>query len=111
MTSTPSHLNKLSGPERDEVRRAVERLAAPAPPSAAPGSGGLPGGYQKLGLIGRGQFGAVWKGRAPGGVEVAIKLIRQADKDTTRRELQALELVKNLRHPHLLPIYAFWVDQ
>jgi serine/threonine protein kinase len=80
------------------------------PPSTASEST-LPaiGEYQLLKLLGKGQFGEVWHAQAPGGVEVAVKVISQpADADTARRELQALELVKNLRHPCLMATLAFW---
>jgi serine/threonine protein kinase len=67
------------------------------------------GEYQLVKLLGKGQFGEVWRAQAPGGVEVAVKVISQpADADTAKRELQALELVKNLRHPALMATLAFW---
>src|SRR5262245_1888107 len=70
------------------------------------------GQYQLLELLGRGQFGEVWRAKAPGGVEVAVKVISQpADRETAKRELQALELVKNLRHPCLMATLAFWEHQ
>jgi serine/threonine protein kinase len=70
------------------------------------------GQYQLLELLGRGQFGEVWRAKAPGGVEVAVKVISQpADRETAKRELQALELVKNLRHPCLMSTLAFWEHQ
>jgi serine/threonine protein kinase len=66
-------------------------------------------GYRLIKRINRGAFGEVWRAEAPGGVEVAIKVIfgSVAEKQG-RRELQALELIKRLRHPFLLPIHAFW---
>jgi serine/threonine protein kinase len=70
------------------------------------------GEYQLVTLLGRGQFGEVWKGIAPGGVEVAVKVINQpADREAAKRELQSLELVKNLRHPSLMSTLAFWTHQ
>ena len=67
------------------------------------------GEYQLMKLLGQGQFGSVWKAMAPGGVEVAVKVITQpADRESAQRELKALELVKNLRHPCLMGTLAFW---
>lgn len=66
-------------------------------------------GYRLVQHLRRGAFGEVWRAEAPGGVEVAVKIIfgSVADKQG-QRELQALELIKRLRHPFLLPIHAFW---
>jgi serine/threonine protein kinase len=70
------------------------------------------GEYQLVTMLGKGQFGEVWRARAPGGVEVAVKVITQpADQETAQRELKALELVKNLRHPCLMSTLAFWTHQ
>ena len=67
------------------------------------------GNYQLREELGRGQFGRVYKAIAPGGVEVAIKVIpRATDGNEARKERGALQLVKNLRHPHLLPVLAYW---
>ena len=59
--------------------------------------------------IGQGGFGEVWRAEAPGGVEVAIKIIvRPIDQDEGKRELDSIELIKRLRHPFLLQTQAFW---
>jgi serine/threonine protein kinase len=56
-----------------------------------------------------GAFGEVWRAEAPGGVEVAIKIITGSiAHQEAQRELQAIELIKRLRHPFLLPIHAYW---
>src|SRR6516165_5397838 len=118
-----------------EVVRLVENQPVPPPPASI-GVGGMshPGystpstsrtvpepdwpnqgilpintGYQLLNRINRGSFGEVWRGEAPGGIEVAVKIIfgSMAEKEA-QRELHALELIKHLRHPFLLPIHAFW---
>jgi serine/threonine protein kinase len=66
-------------------------------------------GYRLLRRINRGSFGEVWRAEAPGGVEVAVKIIYGSVAETqAQRELQALELIKRLRHPFLVPIHAFW---
>ncbi|MFN4259029.1 MAG: protein kinase domain-containing protein [Gemmataceae bacterium] len=70
------------------------------------------GGYQLLRRIGVGSFGEVWRGIAPGGVEVAIKIIsRPLDHSEAQRELQALELIRNLRHPFLLQTHSFYPEE
>jgi serine/threonine protein kinase len=67
------------------------------------------GGYKLLDRLGSGQFGMVWRAEAPGGVEVALKIIfRPLDHADAQRELEALEVVKRLRHPFLAQIQAFW---
>jgi serine/threonine protein kinase len=76
-----------------------------------PDSGVLPvgGGYQLIKRIGTGGFGEVWRAEAPGGVEVAIKIIfRPLDHEDAQRELQSLEVIKRLRHPFLLQTQAYW---
>jgi serine/threonine protein kinase len=73
------------------------------------GSGLVPlGGYKFLERIGSGGFGEVWRAEAPGGIEVAIKvLFRAVDHEEGQRELQSLELIKRLRHPFLLQTQAY----
>jgi serine/threonine protein kinase len=67
--------------------------------------------YEKTEMLGHGNFGEVWKAKAPGGIEVAIKVVTQPiERDAAQRELHALELVKNLRHPCLLATLAIWID-
>jgi hypothetical protein len=68
-------------------------------------------GYQLHECIGRGMFGEVWRAEAPGGVEVAVKIIhRTAGDQLTQVELRALELMKRLRHPFLLQVQAYWLS-
>ncbi len=65
--------------------------------------------YKPIKRIGRGAFGEIWRSEAPGGVEVAIKMIFGAvAPEAAQREFQALELIKRLRHVFLLPIHAYW---
>src|SRR5262249_32733242 len=66
-------------------------------------------GYRLFKRIGSGSFGEVWRAAAPGGVEVAVKIIlRPIDHEEAQRELQALELIKRLRHPYLAHTQAYW---
>jgi formylglycine-generating enzyme required for sulfatase activity len=67
------------------------------------------GGYRLVQKLGQGAFGEVWRAEAPGGVEVAVKLISRTVKpEEARRELQALEVIKRLRHQNLLSLQAFF---
>jgi len=66
------------------------------------------GGYRLIEFLGRGGFGEVWKAYAPGRTLVALKLIR-LDQRHVLRELDALRLVKLIRHPNLVSILAFWL--
>src|SRR5205807_2012313 len=66
------------------------------------------GGYKLQKRIGSGGFGEVWRAEAPGGIEVAVKIIfRPLDHSEVLRELGSLELIKKLRHPFLLQTQAF----
>jgi tetratricopeptide (TPR) repeat protein/serine/threonine protein kinase len=66
-------------------------------------------GYRLLSRIGSGGFGEVWRAEAPGGVEVAVKIVfRPCDQDEIQRELEAMGLIKRLRHQFLLQTQAFW---
>jgi serine/threonine protein kinase len=65
-------------------------------------------GYEKLSRLGRGEFGEVWRARAPGGVEVAVKIIlRNLDHEASQRELKAMEKIRELRHPFLLQTHQY----
>src|SRR5262249_44681754 len=66
-------------------------------------------GYRLLEYIDHGQFGEVWRAQAPGGIEVAVKIItRPLENAQRQREQQALEAIKGLRHPFLLQTQAYW---
>lgn len=71
-----------------------------------PASGAMPG-YRLLSRRGRGGFAEVWEAEAPGGFRVALKLARLSDK-TRDRELRAIEIIRAIRHPHLLPLFGAW---
>ncbi len=74
-----------------------------------PGDEPVPGsGYRIVSFLGRGGFGEVWKARAPGGSEAALKIIRLGSREG-RKEFRALQLVKRVRHPNLVPIFGFWL--
>jgi hypothetical protein len=66
-------------------------------------------GYELLDRIGQGQFGEVYRARAPGGVLVAVKrILRALDHEASQRELKVLERVRDLRHPFLLQLHNYY---
>ena len=82
----------------------------PVPGTAEVLPGG--GGYAILKFIDKGEYGEVFRALAPGGVEVAVKRIfRPSSHAASQRKLQALELIKSLRHPFLLQTQAYWTEQ
>ena len=70
------------------------------------------GGYVLESLLGRGGFGEVCGARAPGGVLVAVKIIRRpADHEERIREERALEVVKQLHHHFLARTHQYHSDK
>src|SRR5262249_27613420 len=62
--------------------------------------------------IGKGGFGEVWEGEALGGIRVAVKIIsRSLDDKDAQREVESLNLYKNLHHPFLIDVQACWQEQ
>jgi formylglycine-generating enzyme required for sulfatase activity len=102
----------LTGP--DPVTRpdpdAPHATPAPGAESSAiilaPGGRLLPE-YELVRLLGRGGFGEVWQAKGPGGFDVALKFIRMGER-AGQVELRALELMKGIRHAHLLPMFGAW---
>jgi formylglycine-generating enzyme required for sulfatase activity len=60
-----------------------------------------------LSKLGEGGFGQVWKARDDNGFEVALKFVR-IDLRTGAAEVRALGVMKNIRHPHVLPMNRLW---
>lgn len=65
-------------------------------------------GFRLSGFLGRGGFGQVWRCLAPGGAELALKII-DLDREEGLREYRALRLVKRIRHANLVPVVACWL--
>jgi formylglycine-generating enzyme required for sulfatase activity len=71
-----------------------------------PGARPLPG-YRLEARLGRGGFGEVWRAVAPGGFKVALKFVQLCDS-LAPRELQAIEIMKDIRYPNVLALFGAW---
>lgn len=65
-------------------------------------------GYRLTDHLGAGGFGEVWKANAPGGTEVALKIIDLTGQQGVQ-EFSSLRVVKKVRHPNLISLQAFWM--
>ncbi len=64
-------------------------------------------GYKLVSFLGAGQFGEVWKANEEATRKlVAIKIIDLSHSNSALKELKALNLVINLNHPNLVPIFT-----
>jgi serine/threonine protein kinase len=99
------HLGKTTDPT--PVRPHTPTLD-PELPGVWLSSGSEPvAGYRLVGWLGRGGHGEVWRAVAPGGFPVALKFLR-VGADAEHVESRAMELMKELRHANLLPIFGTW---
>ena len=64
-------------------------------------------GYRLIERLGRGGFGIVWKAEGPGGFKVALKFVPLAEQ-VGPVELRALQIIREIRHPHLLATFGSW---
>jgi serine/threonine protein kinase len=65
-------------------------------------------GYELTSLLGEGGFGQVWKARDENGFEVALKFV-WLGTPTGEAELRGLEVMRNVRHPHVLSVFRAWL--
>jgi serine/threonine protein kinase len=119
----PPTIDNPSVPSDLAPPKDLSSTSVPSPSPRPPSSGSAPpkaptpsallsvvGDYRLLEKLGQGMFGQVWKAEAPGGIEVAIKVIsRPIDECDAQQELQALEHVKGLHHPYLVQTQAYWI--
>jgi serine/threonine protein kinase len=75
--------------------------------SYQPGDEPVPG-YRLIRYLNRGQFGEVWTAYGPGHRKVALKIIDLRGREGLK-EFEGLERIKDISHPNLAPIFAFWV--
>jgi formylglycine-generating enzyme required for sulfatase activity len=64
-------------------------------------------GYRLVERLGRGGCGEVWKAIGPGGFELALKSVCLAES-IGPLELRGLQIIKDIRHPHLLATFGAW---
>ncbi|NND99158.1 MAG: protein kinase, partial [Pirellulaceae bacterium] len=77
------------------------------PHSLKPGDEIVPG-YVLVRRLGAGGSGEVWVSRASGGVQVAIKILSDLAMIASDRELEALRIVREAKHPNLCPLFGVW---
>jgi len=65
-------------------------------------------GYRLQRLAGRGAFGEVWKCSGPGGTKAALKFLNLNGRDGLK-EFRAVQAIKQIRHPNLMPITGIWL--
>ncbi|MFP4554817.1 MAG: BTAD domain-containing putative transcriptional regulator, partial [Actinomycetota bacterium] len=84
-----------------------------AEPSSASQVGAIRG-YELREPIEEGDFGVVYRAYQPSvGREVAVKVIRAElanDPDFVKRFEREAQIVANLEHPHIVPLYDYWRD-
>jgi serine/threonine protein kinase len=65
-------------------------------------------GYRLRRFLGRGGFGEVWEAETPEQTRVALKFLPCESRVKTPRESRTLQIVRQLRHPHLVRIRNIW---
>jgi serine/threonine protein kinase/DNA-binding SARP family transcriptional activator len=108
------HLAEETGLEPSDALRTLEAaiLTGQGEGADVRHGGARSRGYVLGDLLGEGAFGTVYKSTQPGvGREVAVKVIRAelADDPSFVRRFEAEgQLVANLEHAHIVPLYDFW---
>ena len=65
-------------------------------------------GYHLTERLGSGGYAEVWRARAPGEIDKAVKIVFGCyDEQLAVQELKALERIKNVRHPFVLSLERF----
>ena len=65
-------------------------------------------GYVLEELVGRGGYGEVWRAKAPGGINKAVKFVfGNRDEKHATQELKSLERIKGIQHPFILSLERF----
>lgn len=77
-----------------------------------PGSRPVPNhpSYELVCKIGRGAFGEVWRSRAPGGIDVALKFIALNSSAHAATEFRSVDVMRSARHPNLVSLYGAWYE-
>ena len=60
-------------------------------------------------LLGRGGYGEVWAAKGPGGMECALKIVRNLEGTQGNQEYRSLKLIRELDHERLIRLRAFWL--
>jgi serine/threonine protein kinase/uncharacterized caspase-like protein len=108
-SAEPTGYKTLPGAGPGESVPCDEEVTAGQSPPALREGLDIGNGYRLVKRLGTGGFGEVWRATSHGGILVAVKIgFRTLDHEEAQRELQALELIRELRHPYLLPTHAFW---
>ena len=83
-------------------------------PSALPSLARTVRGFELRERAGGGRFGVVYRAYQPSvGREAAVKVIRPEfvnDLEFVRRFEAEAQIVAQLEHPHIVPLYDFWRD-
>lgn len=72
-----------------------------------PGIEAIPG-HRLVKYLDRGQFGEVWHATTTGGTQAALKFIDIRGRSGFK-QFRGVQLVKDIRHPHLMPITSIWL--